>query len=174
MATILQSSLLTDFLYPFLLMFFILFAVLEKTNIFGEGKKQLNAAVSLIVGLIFVGAVFPKMVAENMIMFMTVGLIIIFVGLVLWGFITVSTPTPGDKWKKFYAIILGIAIVTAVLWATGFGTGVLNGIGGIFAFLFDSNWSGTFWTNVLFVGLIAIAIAVVLKAKSTAEGGDKN
>jgi hypothetical protein len=169
MATILQSSLLTDFLYPFLLVFFILFAVLEKTNIFGSNKKQLNAAVSLVVGLIFVGAVFPKMVAENMIMFMTVGLVIIFVGLILWGFITGETPTPGGKWKKFYAILLGIAVVTAVLWATGFGTGVLNGITGIFAFLFDSNWSGTFWTNVLFVGLIAIAIAVVLKSKPSSK-----
>ena len=44
MTTILQSALLTDFLYPFLLVFFILFAVLEKTNIFGAGKKQLNEA----------------------------------------------------------------------------------------------------------------------------------
>jgi hypothetical protein len=173
MATILQSSLLTDFLYPFLLVFFILFAVLEKTNIFGSNKKQLNASVSLIVGLIFVGAVFPKMVAENMVVFMTVGLVIIFVGLVLWGFITGQTPTPGDKWKKFYAILLGIAIVTAVIWATGFGAGVLGAIAAIFSFLFDSSWSGTFWTNVLFVGLIAIAIAVVLKSKGAAEGKDK-
>ncbi len=173
MATILQSSLLTDFLYPFLLVFFILFAVLEKTNIFGSNKKQLNAAVSLVVGLIFVGAVFPKIIAENMILFMTVGLVIIFVGLVLWGFITGEAPTPGAKWKKFYAVILGIAIVSAVLWATGIGGGVFNGIQNFFDFLFNSNWSGTFWTNVLFVGLIAIAIAVVLKSKGAASGGDK-
>ena len=173
MTTILQSSLLTDFLYPFLLVFFILFAVLEKTNIFGSGKKQLNAVISLVVGLIFVGAVFPKIITENMVLFMSVGLVIIFVGLVLWGFITGETPKPGTKWTKFYAIILGIALVIAILWATGIGGGVFNGIQAIFAFLFDSSWSGTFWTNVLFVGLIAIAVAVVLKSKAAVEGKDK-
>lgn len=172
MTTILQSALLTDFLYPFLLVFFILFAVLEKTNIFGAGKKQLNAIISLVVGLIFVGAVFPKLIAENMILFMTVGLVIVFVGLVLWGLIAGEAPVPGAKWKKFYSIILGIAIVVAVLWASGVGNVVLDGIEAIFSFLFDSNWSGTFWTNVLFVALIAIAIAVVLKIKP-GEGKDK-
>jgi hypothetical protein len=173
MATILQSALLTDFLYPFLLVFFILFAVLEKTNIFGSSKKQLNAAVSLVVGLIFVGAVFPKIIAQNMVLFMSVGLVIIFVGLVLWGFITGEAPVPGAKWKKFYAVILGIVIVTAVLWASGVGGSVFRGIQSIFAFIFDSSWSGTFWTNVLFVGLIAIAIAVVLKNPVSTENKGK-
>ena len=83
MATILQNSLLTDFLYPFLLIFFICFAVLEKAKVFGDDKKQLNAMVALVVGLIFVGAVFPKIIVANMVLFMTVGLVIIFVGLML-------------------------------------------------------------------------------------------
>ena len=170
MTTILQSSLLTDFLYPFLLVFFILFAVLEKTNIFGEGKKQLNAVISLVVGLIFVGAVFPKLIAENMVLFMSVGLVVIFVGLVIWGFIVGKTPTPGKKWSTFYAVLLTIAIVVAILWASGIGGAVFNGIEAIFNFLFDSNWSGTFWTNVLFVVFITLAIVVVMKAK---PGEDK-
>ncbi len=174
MTTILQSALLTDFLYPFLLVFFILFAVLEKTNIFGSDKKQLNAAISLVVGLIFVGAVFPKIIAQNMVLFMSVGLVIIFVGLVLWGFITGEVPKPGAKWNRFYAILLSISIVTAVLWVSGLGGGVFLGIQAVFAFLFGSNWSGTFWTNVLFVGLIAIAVVVVLKGKAVAEGKDKS
>ncbi|MEA3414458.1 MAG: hypothetical protein U9Q99_02955 [Nanoarchaeota archaeon] len=166
MVTILQAPLLTDFLYPFLLIFFIVFAVLEKTSIFGNDKKQINAMISLVIGLIFVGAVFPKMIAENMVMFMTVGMVIIFVGLVLWGFLTGQEGgiKIGDKMKIFYAWILGIALVIAIIWASGLGAGIFKGIYNLMTFLFASSWSGTFWSNVLFVGLIVGAITIALKS----------
>ena len=49
---ILQHETLTSFVYPFLLIFFIVFAILEKTKIFGEEKKQVNAFVAFVIGLI--------------------------------------------------------------------------------------------------------------------------
>ena len=73
--TILQHWILTKFAYPFLLMFFVVFAILEKTKVFGEGKKQLNAGVAFIVSLIFVSAVFPKIVVGNLILFLTVSVL---------------------------------------------------------------------------------------------------
>ena len=45
---------LTDVMLPFLLIFILFFAVLEKTKVLGEGKKNLNVAVSLIIGLLVV------------------------------------------------------------------------------------------------------------------------
>jgi hypothetical protein len=42
-----------EYILPFLLIFSILFAILEKTQIF-TGKKNVNIIVSLIIGLIFV------------------------------------------------------------------------------------------------------------------------
>lgn len=45
---------LTDVLLPFLLIFVIIFAVLQKTKILGEGKKNLNVVVAMIVGLLVV------------------------------------------------------------------------------------------------------------------------
>ncbi len=152
--TILQSEILTKFVYPFLLIFFIVFAVLEKTKVLGDDKKQLNALVAFVIGLIFVGAVFPKLVVANMILFLTVALIVMFVVLLLWGFIS-----SGDKGfeiskglKIFLFIVLGIAVVVAVFWAMGVG-------GGFFDFLFSSSWSNAFWTNFLFVVIIAAALA---------------
>jgi hypothetical protein len=172
MATIFQSDLLTNFLYPFLLIFFIVFAILEKTKILGDDKKSINAVVSLVIGLIFVGAVFPKIIVENMVLFMTVGLVIIFVVLLLWGFITGETPNAGPKWKKFYAWLVGIAVVVAVIWASGIGGAFISGLQSVLTFLFDSKWSGTFWSNFLFVALIAGAIAIVLKkAPSSGSSG---
>ena len=45
---------LTDVLLPFLLIFVIIFAILQKTRILGEGKKNLNVVVALVVGLLVV------------------------------------------------------------------------------------------------------------------------
>ena len=157
--TILQSEILTKFVYPFLLIFFIVFAVLEKTKVLGDDRKQLNALVAFVIGLIFVGAVFPKLVVANMILFLTVALVIVFVVLLLWGFVS-----SGDKGidissglKTFLFIILGIAVVVAVFWAVGVG-------GGFFDFLFSSSWSNAFWTNFLFIVVIAAALALVIKS----------
>jgi multisubunit Na+/H+ antiporter MnhB subunit len=57
MTTILQAPLLIDFIYPFLLIFFIVFAILEKSKLFGDEKKQLNALVALVIGLIFISII---------------------------------------------------------------------------------------------------------------------
>ena len=45
---------LTDILLPFLLIFTIIFAVLEKTKILGEEKRNLNSAIALVFALIIV------------------------------------------------------------------------------------------------------------------------
>lgn len=45
---------LTDVMLPFLLIFVIIFAVLQKTKILGEGKKNLNVVVALVVGLLVI------------------------------------------------------------------------------------------------------------------------
>jgi len=156
--TILQSEILTKFVYPFLLIFFIVFAVLEKTKVLGDDKKQLNALVAFVIGLIFVGAVFPKLVVANMILFLTVALVVVFVVLLLWGFVS-----SGDKGfeiskglKTFLFIVLGIAVLVAVFWATGVG-------GGFFSLLFSSSWSNAFWTNFLFIIVLAAALAFAIK-----------
>ena len=45
---------LTDVLLPFLLIFTIVFAVLQKTNIMGQDKKNINVILSLTLGLLVV------------------------------------------------------------------------------------------------------------------------
>jgi len=48
---VLDSWGVTDVLIPFLLIFTIVFAILEKTKIFGENKKNINIIISLVLGL---------------------------------------------------------------------------------------------------------------------------
>lgn len=159
--TILQHWIFTRFAFPFLLVFFILFAILEKTKILGE-KKQINALVAFIIGLIFVSVVYPVVVVNNLILFLTVALVAMFVGLLIWGFVGEKAQIEGKISKWIFAVVLIIVMVAAILWATGFYTPIYD-------WLFKQNWSNSFWTNFLFIVTIAIAIALILKS----SGGSK-
>jgi hypothetical protein len=158
--TFLQSPVLTKFVYPFLLIFFILFAILEKSKIFGEGRRQINALISFVSAFIFVSAVFPKELTTNLILFLTIAIVIVFVILVLWGFIMgeeglkfASIPK-GLKWA--IGIFILVAVTIAVLWAAGVD------LGNFFDGIFNRTWSSTFWTNFVFIILVVAALVVVL------------
>lgn len=160
--TILQHPILINFALPFLLIFFIVFAILEKTKILGDEKTQINALTSFVIGLIFVGAVFPKQVVSNLVLFLTVAIVVVFVALLLWGFVTGGElknsliGNTGVKWVV--GIVIVIAVIIAVLWASGIE-------GGIYDMLFKQDWSKTFWTNFTFIIVVVIALALVLKGK---------
>ena len=159
---ILQHEVLTGFLYPFLLVFFIVFAVLEKTKIFGEDKKQINALTAFVIGLIFVAAIEPKIIVENLILFLTVAIVAMFVVLILWSFATGGEgismgDSNGLKWAIGIVIIL--AVVVALFLITGVWDTVIDTV-------FKSDWSSDFWTNVIFIVVIAAALALAIgKAK---------
>ena len=157
--TILQHWIFSSFIFPFLLIFFITFGILEKSKLFGD-RKQLNALIAFVIGLIFVGAVFPKLVVGNLILFLTVAVVVMFVGLLLWGFVAGEEGlkfASMDRSIKYIAgIVILIAVIIATLWATGIQGSLLD-------FIFRRNWSGEFWTNFAFVAVIIIALAAVLK-----------
>ena len=160
--TILQGEIFTRFILPFFLVFLVVFGILEKTKLFGEGKKQINAMIAFVIGLIFVSVLYPTVVVSNLILFLTVALVCVFVIMLLWGFIfgDVKEGFKPEKWMKTaLAIIVGIAFIVAVIWATG----LLEGLG---ESLFKQPWSKTFWTNFGFVLAIAVALALVLGEKA--------
>jgi hypothetical protein len=50
----LESMGVSDVLLPFLLIFTIMFAIFQKAKIFGDGKKNINLAISVIMALMVV------------------------------------------------------------------------------------------------------------------------
>ncbi len=156
------QTLFTDFILPFLLIFFIVFAILEKTKLFGEGKKQLNALTAFVIGLIFVGAVFPKLVVSNMILFLTVTIVCVFVILLIWGFIFGDKEEfkLNNKLKWILGIVAAIAFIVAIIFATGINVQLEQ---------FFSSSNGTLGdaivTNAVFLIVIAVALALVLVQK---------
>jgi hypothetical protein len=163
MVTILQSDMAVKFVYPFLLIFFIVFAILEKTKIFGDDKKVINAWVAGVIALIFIAAVTPKLIVGNLVLFLSVAMIIIFVILLLWGFVSGGELKTGIfGGNKFLPWVVGIVIVLGVLIVVSISAGI--NVEGFFGKLFNSSWSESFWSNVLFIFLIAVALAVAVKS----------
>ena len=160
--TILQPWVFASFIFPFLLIFFIAFGILEKSKLFSSGK-QLNALIAFVIGLIFVGAIFPKLVVGNLILFLTVGIVVMFVALMLWGFVAGADGLKFSDAPQPLKYLIGVVIVASVVIATLWFTGVQ---GTLFDFLFRQNWSNEFWTNFAFVAVVIIALAAVLKKQT--------
>lgn len=154
---ILQNEVLTDFVYPFLLVFFIVFAVLEKTNALGKDRKQLNALLSAVIGLIFVASVHPKIIVSDLMLFLGVALVIVFVVWMIFGFaVGAEKIEVGGKGLK---PVIAIVVILAVVFFIFYTTGIYNDV---YDWLFKSGWSSDVWTNVIFLVIIAAAIGVSL------------
>jgi hypothetical protein len=156
---IIQSSLFVDFLLPFLFVWTVVFAILQKTKLLGDGKTQIDAIVSAVIGLIFIGFVGPKQLVGNMLMFFSVAMTIIFVLLLLWGFATggdFSKPFTSKGVNWFFGILIGLSVLSALLYFTGYNAILSN-------FLYSQNWSSPLWSNVFLIIIVAGVIAFVLK-----------
>lgn len=144
----------TEGILPFLLVFTLVFAILERTKILGEGKKQINAIVSLVVGLLLIAFTYPTGIITKLVPFMAVMAVVIFVFLLLYGFVA-ADGKEGLKLHKGIKIAAGIiiliALVIAVLWATG-----------SLDFIEDTFSSSSIWGNIILIAVIIGALAVVL------------
>ena len=160
--TILSHPIFIETILPFLLVFTIVLGILQKSKIFGDGKKQVDAIVSLVVGLIVVSFAQATGIILQMSVFLGVALVILLVFMLLVG----SFTEEGKFFEKFpngLRVALIVLIVAAVTIAAVYVTG-------FWQYLYDWIYIGsesTIFINILFVVIIVGAIiAVVLGSKS--------
>ena len=123
-----------------------------------------------MIGLIFVAAFSPKLVVANLILFFTIAIVTMFIGLLLWGFIAgekgfeFEKAPKGLKW--FIGIVIAIAVIAGLLWAANVSLSIFENT---FSFLFMSQWSSGFWINFFFIAVVIITIAWVLKSSKASK-----
>jgi len=106
-----------DVVLPFLLVFTIVFAVLEKTKIFGggkESKKNINAMIAFVFALFFVSATNLVAGTVELLPNVTVLLITLMSFMMLVGFFYTDKEFSFENhkfWKVFLTIIFFIGIV---------------------------------------------------------------
>lgn len=162
--SIFAQPIFMDYILPFLLVFTLTFAVLDKTKLLGEGKRQINAIISLVIGLILIAFPYAQGIIVKLIPFLAVALVILFIFMLMYGF--AMGKKEGDVLDKgvkiALGIIVGLAVIVAVLWATGAWDKVYDT-------LIGGGSSNQIWMNILLIAIIGGAMAIVLST-----GGKKN
>ncbi|MCD4666427.1 hypothetical protein K8R47_01305 [archaeon] len=105
-----------DYLLPFVLVFAILFAILEKTKIFGADKKNISAIVAIIVALV---TVTQWEIVRKLNIFLpkiSFFIIIVVMVLVLFGLMGANITEGLGGFLLFFG---AIASLIAVYWALG-------------------------------------------------------
>ena len=143
---------------PFLLVFVLIFAILQKTKVLGEGKSQIDALVSLAIALILIGFPTPRDMIVNIVPWLGVALVILLVFFLIYGFaggdFSKGEGTP--KWMKNALLVVGVIFVVAlVVWFGGFWPTVQDWFSG----------ENSILGNVLMIVVVCVALWVALGGK---------
>lgn len=155
---ILGLPIFSDYILPFALLFVVVFAILDKTEILGKEKKQINAIVAFIFALMFVAIGNAVSIIQGLIPIVGVMVVVILSFMLLFGFVGGQV----NPMNKGLIITAGILILIAMIFTLLYFTGVLPTIQSWFTI--DEILS----TVILLVFIIAI-FSVVLTTKSEPE-----
>lgn len=151
---IFDNPFFTEMLLPFLLIFVLVFAILQKSKILGDGKAQIDAMVALVIGLILIGVPQPRNIIVGIMPWLAVGIAVILVFLILYGFVAGDLSKAPDWMKIVFGILAGLFTVGVVLYVTG--------LWGIIGGWLSKGESSDIWMNVLMVALVVGAMAVAV------------
>lgn len=155
------SNFFTTAVLPFLLVFVLVFAILQKSKILGEGKAQIDSLVSLAIALILISVPQARDIVVNLMPWIAVGISVLLTFFILYGFVAGDFAKQGaPKWMKItFGILIGVFTIVVVLGVTGLGDW-FSGLG------------EGFWTNTIMVVVVIVAfiIAVVSGKRRSSSG----
>ena len=164
--TILSSPLFVEVILPFLLVFTVTFAVLQKSKVLGDGKKQADALVALAVGLILIAFGNAVGIIIQLTAFLGVGLVILMVLMVLMGFMAKEGDFELPGWMhKGLGILVLVAVIIVVLILTGAWDWIYDWI-----FTVDTDGSAVAANVIFVVGVIGAIVAVLAGGRGGGNG----
>ncbi|MSS74333.1 hypothetical protein EXS72_01700 [Candidatus Pacearchaeota archaeon] len=153
--TILSSPIITEAILPFVLIFTVVYAILQKSGILGKDKQQIDALVALVVGLITITFANAVGIINDLLPFLAVSIVLILVFLILVAMVSTGKEGielhPGFKWT--IAILAFIAVFIAGLVVTGAWTWLAN--------KFETSSGASWVTNIVFIIIILVAFVIV-------------
>lgn len=161
---ILENPIFTEMILPFMLVFVVVFAILQRSKILGENKEQIDAIVALVIGLLLIVVPPARNIVVGIMPWLAVGVAVILVFLILYGF--VAGDLTKDDWMKNSAknIFLALSAVFTLV--------VVLYISGLWEILYrwySNNSGGDFWVSAIMI--VVIVGVVVLAVKSSKKGG---
>ncbi|MEK6915225.1 MAG: hypothetical protein AABW89_01630 [Nanoarchaeota archaeon] len=166
--TILSSPIISEAVLPFILIFTVVFAILQKSSILGKDKKQIDAMVALVFGLITITFARAVGIINQLLPFLAVAVVMILVFLIL-----VALFHKGDEEfkldKNFKTIIIVLSFVAVVIAGI-----VFTGAWDYLAYKLNEGGSSLL-TNVVFIAIIIGGFLIVWfgGSKSTEKSEQK-
>jgi uncharacterized membrane protein YhdT len=151
------TEIFTKGILPFLLVFVLIFAILQKSKLFGDGKSQIDALISLVIGLILIGFPAPRDLIVSMVPWLAVALVAMLIAFLIFGF-AASDNKDGLKmpdWVKKSAIWIAIVFVIILVLV------LTDGWNKIQQWYGDSQIVG----NILIIVAIGVALWIALGGK---------
>ncbi len=156
-----------DVVLPFLLVFTIVFAILEKTRIFGvengKPKKNLNSMVAFSIALFVV-------LAKEIVYTIQIALPLVFlVLLIVICFMLLAGSFMGDKefsfenkkWAVFLTVVMFLSVILIFLYAFGY-------LGAIIGYIV-TKWSDTLISSLILLAAVVGTIFYVVGGKSDSK-----
>jgi len=167
--TALSHPLVVEVILPFLLVFTVVFGVLQKSEIFGKGKKQIDAIVALVIGLLVISFAKAVGIIVQMTAFLAVLLVIILVFMLLVGAYNKEGDFDG-AFKKLKWVI-GLPVLVAFFVAVIYIAGIWDYLWeNVFVFNVDG---GSMFGTIAFVVIVIIALVVVMWGGKSEKKEDK-
>ncbi|MEK6846953.1 MAG: hypothetical protein AABY16_02195 [Nanoarchaeota archaeon] len=164
--TILSSPIISEAVLPFVLVFTVVFAILQKSKILGDGKKQIDALVALVVGLITITFANAVGIINSLLPFLAVAVVIILIFLILVASVSTDGTLPWEKnFKKAIIVLAFLAVLVAVL--------IVTGAWDYLAYQVSGPSSSSWVTNVVFIAIIAGAFLLVFFGDKGSHGSEK-
>jgi hypothetical protein len=136
-----------SYILPFLLVFAMVYGILNKSNLFGTEAKGVNVILALALGLISLFSPFPEFI-QRMAPNLAIGLSVLLALMLLLGLFT-SGEKPG-KWISYGFIAVGVIIFLSVTYSSFQGD--FGGYG-----LWDQ-YGAAFITLLILIGLVAAVV----------------
>ncbi len=151
---VLLSGIFTDYILPFLLVFTLIFAILDRTKILGEGKRQINAIVALVVGLFLISFTYARDIVVNLMPVLAVAAVVLLVFMLLTAWVRGDAKIERPL-QISLMVLIAIVVIIGIVWAAGLGSSLIT--------FFNQEVGGTkLWINALFIVIIIVAVLAVL------------
>ncbi len=156
MALFAQDFLL-EMVLPFVLLFVVTFAVLEKSKLLGDAKHQINALVSMVLGAMLISFPTPRDIMVSILPWFSVGIAVLLVFFLLYGFFGSDLSKGAPKSIKItLGIMTGIFTLCVVIFTTGLDKII-------------SRWAGAnsqfFLNSFIVLIVIGVIVWVILSSK---------
>lgn len=158
-----EQPLFANIILPFLLIFVIVYAVLEKTKILSKENKAINVIVAFVIGIVFIGVPAAAGVTIKFLPIVAVIVVLIFGLMLMFGIAGISKGGESFEFhtglKITLGILVGIAFVITILWATGTLQYIIA--------VKEQWWASQLWQTLIFIGLlVGVIIVLLIKEKN--------